>query len=725
MKLKVITDSIEVWDGWRKNYKHFVPKFIEEAKSKTDWKDWDKAVFTEYFERSNDQCVSSLKQGYFFKTEQEAIKNNWDSIASLLKQIANSQDKPLFDVYEEIQKNIRKFTKSNKKAATYRLIAGLQPQLLCTVVNRDNLVEIFNKLKSNDIEEVPNVTNDWFRDSYNLVKFFQSQIPDSNPMDLITYPWQTKVYFDELNLKTKTIDSPNNDMSEDEDISEIVELLKYKKQIILQGPPGTGKTKLANEIAADLIFNDTDKDDKELSEETIRKYMMPGLKFPSAKDKLEYVVEKVNNGSVSVIASTGKPYTPLFKEIIEAYKKTVWEFEGEIKKGNDSYSAAIAKYIYLKQLENKENYSDSEQYKFIQFHPSYTYEDFVRGIEARPSLDGTGVLYENINKTITKIAIKARENLELYNLSLLNREKTEKLIEIKNNFQSFVNHTQTLISESSEQKFPISDSIYLFDSDENRFKYKGDNWIAHIKGLNMKFSELLKLIESNVKERSEIKDVVGIESLTKQHATYFFNTIQKYYDFVNDYELIKKQKSVSTEIKLKNYVVIIDEINRANLSSVLGELIYALEYRGKPAEIMYDIDGDNKLILPPNLYIIGTMNTADRSVGHIDYAIRRRFAFHDVLPKDLTSTIGDKFAQSLFKQVSSLFNHKTYLSKEFDAKDVQLGHSYFIDKTEDGGSMEIRLKYEIKPILLEYVKDGILIGDGILDEIEGLNVDNE
>src|SRR5690606_14650101 len=97
----------------------------------------------------------------------------------------------------------------------------------------------------------------------------------------------------------------------------------------------------------------------------------------------------------------------------------------------------------------------------------------------------------------------------------------------------------------------------------------------------------------------------------------------------------QEEKKTTDAVELKNYVLIIDEINRANLSSVLGELIYALEYRGEEVQSMYAVDGSNKLILPPNLYIIGTMNTADRSVGHIDYAIKRRFAFVDVLPQIL------------------------------------------------------------------------------------------
>lgn len=171
--------------------------------------------------------------------------------------------------------------------------------------------------------------------------------------------------------------------------------------------------------------------------------------------------------------------------------------------------------------------------------------------------------------------------------------------------------------------------------------------------------------------------------------------------------------------KDKPYVLIIDEINRANLSAVLGELIYALEYRGEAVQSMYAIEGENNLILPPNLYIIGTMNTADRSVGHIDYAIRRRFAFVNILPKDLTNELGDQFKSELFAKVTNLFNSN--LSPEFKKEEVQLGHSYFITKNTP---IDIRWEYEIKPILLEYVKDGILVGEGIETTINNL-INNE
>ena len=142
---------------------------------------------------------------------------------------------------------------------------------------------------------------------------------------------------------------------------------------------------------------------------------------------------------------------------------------------------------------------------------------------------------------------------------------------------------------------------------------------------------------------------------------------------------------------------------------------------------MYKIeDGTKSLILPDNLYIIGTMNTADRSVGHIDYAIRRRFAFVDVLPKVLNDV---PFEKVLFEEVSKFFvenindkplKRSEYLSSEFNPKDVWLGHSYFIKK--DGVESSIRLEYEIKPILEEYLKDGILIDNNeIRNKIENLH----
>ena len=169
--------------------------------------------------------------------------------------------------------------------------------------------------------------------------------------------------------------------------------------------------------------------------------------------------------------------------------------------------------------------------------------------------------------------------------------------------------------------------------------------------------------------------------------------------------------------KGEKYALIIDEINRANVSAVLGELIYALEYRGQPVNTPYavkledkqEVESDPTLTIPKNLYVIGTMNTADRTIGQIDYAVRRRFAFMHCKPKK--SMITDKVAQNFFALVDALFvkdDKKTpsdFISPDFDAADVRIGHSYFLEAESKLG---YRLVYQVVPILREYVKDGVL-----------------
>jgi hypothetical protein len=167
----------------------------------------------------------------------------------------------------------------------------------------------------------------------------------------------------------------------------------------------------------------------------------------------------------------------------------------------------------------------------------------------------------------------------------------------------------------------------------------------------------------------------------------------------------------------EKYVLIIDEMNRANLPAVLGELIYGLEYRGEEINSIYKNDetGETIFTIPDNLYIIGTMNTADRSIGHIDYAIRRRFVFTDVLSN--IDVIQDAAARALYQKLEDTIFDKDHISPEFRKKDIMPGHSYFlVDKIP----LTQRLKFEIKPLLKEYEKDGILIGEDIEKLIEEL-----
>lgn len=249
-------------------------------------------------------------------------------------------------------------------------------------------------------------------------------------------------------------------------------------------------------------------------------------------------------------------------------------------------------------------------------------------------------------------------------------------------------------------------------------------------------------LSSDKKLQREILSSLAEYKLVQFHPSYTYEDFVRGIEVTTDssggasYKAVNRVLTDFAELACKNpgmpYVLIIDEINRANLSSVLGELIYALEYRGHAVASMYAVKSngdlgieseDRRVILPDNLYIIGTMNTADRSAGHVDYAIRRRFAFIDVLPELIT----DKgFDDQLFITVRALFSiddkykvRSKHLTEEFRPRDVALGHSYFIGLKGNETRRRFAIEYEIKPILIEYLKDGVL-KESAREIIEGL-----
>ena len=154
------------------------------------------------------------------------------------------------------------------------------------------------------------------------------------------------------------------------------------------------------------------------------------------------------------------------------------------------------------------------------------------------------------------------------------------------------------------------------------------------------------------------------------------------------------------------FVLIIDEINRGNISRILGELIYLLEYRKEEIRLTYSPDEGFKL--PRNLYIIGTMNTADRSIGMVDYALRRRFTWFEfladpeILEKFLTSKKG-KVTKSRAKRVRELMEKVNEIIADSEmGKDCEIGQSYFMKEKIDKTKMDNIFKRKISPLLNEY-----------------------
>jgi SpoVK/Ycf46/Vps4 family AAA+-type ATPase len=486
----------------------------------------------------------------------------------------------------------------------------------------------------------------------------------------------------------------------DAQLISIAKLLRYKKQIILQGPPGTGKTKTAKELASYITgLPLSDNIVLDLKDDEILDSLNGVTEIPSFAGQVKYQIVKVDEVSKSVTLkkSSETEADTSFDKIKDFYKKKIW---GIKYVGNDERRAsAIAFYIFNKR-KPVQSLESSDQFKIIQFHPSYSYEDFVRGIATSPNDQGDGILYEAENRLLASFAELANKNYKSSHKSE-NTEWAERNLDSQ--FDKFISHVDEMLVKENDHTMPLSPKLKLHITDvrKDSFHIASKDW----KGDNLKFSQIKKLYKYNVKNKSELDKYSDIARTVYHRTSYYFPIVEKFREFIKDE--VEDTIDINPEPP-KEYVLIIDEINRANLSSVLGELIYALEYRGQNVESMYEVDGSNKLLLPENLLIIGTMNTADRSVGHIDYAIRRRFAFIPIPAKDLSSELGKTFKKQLFDKVIALCSHDTHLSREFDPADVQLGHSYFIDKSDDGGSIDIRLEYEIIPILHEYIKDGVL-----------------
>ena len=162
----------------------------------------------------------------------------------------------------------------------------------------------------------------------------------------------------------------------------------------------------------------------------------------------------------------------------------------------------------------------------------------------------------------------------------------------------------------------------------------------------------------------------------------------------------------------KDYFIVIDEINRGNLSKIFGELMMLIENdkRGMEATLTYSTEG-KKFSIPPNVHILGTMNTADRSLALVDYALRRRFAFIDMIPSfgdefkaflsngNIDKEVIDHIVDTISKLNTKIGNEPT-LGEGF-----AIGHSYFCHTTENSNSIDWYhriVKNEIAPMLREY-----------------------
>jgi 5-methylcytosine-specific restriction protein B len=170
------------------------------------------------------------------------------------------------------------------------------------------------------------------------------------------------------------------------------------------------------------------------------------------------------------------------------------------------------------------------------------------------------------------------------------------------------------------------------------------------------------------------------------------------------YELTKGPFSVIAEAASQDpdnfYVLVIDEINRGDPARIFGELLYALEYRGEPVSLALG----GKLVVPPNLVVLGTMNSVDRSVALVDYALRRRFGFVrvDPDPEAISSARVPGLIATVGPGVLDKFNQ--WITKRLD-RDHQIGHSFFLSEAlpDSEAAFPQLWDMDIRPLLEEYL----------------------
>lgn len=391
-----------------------------------------------------------------------------------------------------------------------------------------------------------------------------------------------------------------------------------------------------------------------------------------------------------------------------------------------------------------------EQISFTTFHQSLDYEEFIEGLKPEIDEDSGEMTYQVKNGILKKICNKATSNPE--NLQL------EKFVE------SFLDNAIKKATEYETTLHKIKFKIIDFSVDKIKIEhgtFNNPNWNTPKNPIvKINYSDLLQLLQQPKKVLSK-KEVATIlkrksnssdnyliainailyDSVQQQSTTFQKNNSDepKYYDFIRkawsgekltdeniNYPIDKIVEFIKNEIliiKNKNnnnqpHILIIDEINRGNISKIFGELITLLEKDkriGEENEITVTLPYSQETFgVPSNLFIIGTMNTADRSIGHIDYAIRRRFAFLSLKSDRNVISSYDRYDNGVRAKAESLFDKiKDFISKninpDLDEDDLMIGHSYFLCKSAD--DLKMRLEFEIIPLIEEYEKDGIIMLD--------------
>lgn len=327
-----------------------------------------------------------------------------------------------------------------------------------------------------------------------------------------------------------------------------------------------------------------------------------------------------------------------------------------------------------------------DQIFFTTFHQSLDYEDFVEGLKPHVQTDADGnsigVTYEP-EDGIFKRACNAVQT-----------DQSKDIVECIDDY------LQKIKGYQNKREIPTvtgRSSLYVW--------WKEGNSTVSSRSTNSTSSRGEEYTPSPLNiEKIKLQALgKGCENNWQSYAQAFIEAVKIEYHATTD----------------KPVVLIIDEINRGNVSKIFGELITLLESDKRsngnhPIKVMLPYT-KGEFGVPSNLYIIGTMNTTDRSTGTLDYALRRRFAFvtlksQDSVIKKYYSDAGNdelgSVAVALFDDIKKFIENPKHLCGDMSIDDLMVGHSYFMAESEE--ELQDKVEFEILPLINEYINDGIL-----------------
>jgi 5-methylcytosine-specific restriction enzyme B len=363
-----------------------------------------------------------------------------------------------------------------------------------------------------------------------------------------------------------------------------------------------------------------------------------------------------------------------------------------------------------KALKDKfEEYKKAGQIEFVTFHQSYGYEEFVEGIKAIPvgkegNEDGNEMIYDVLDGIFKKLSNEAFNNSTIVKQTFNESKK-------RFNLNATMINIQAEMIKDNENSFRVLKGSKIRKAESNSFPNK-----------KLKNEVLSKVKKIEYDEFYILEEDYIFQSMSASSSVILGRASNGYSDwkeiFSNQENIVKNENS---KVQTKNYILIIDEINRGNISKIFGELITLIESSkriGADEEIKVKLPYSNDDFgVPQNLYILGTMNTADRSIALMDTALRRRFEFIEMLP-DLEVLNNLEVDGINIKLMLEKINQRVeYL---YD-RDHTIGHAYFMSLKDNSTLQELEniFKNKIIPLLQEYFYDDwekilMILGDGFI-----------